>query len=248
MSGSQPSSSSAQLDPWERVGDVWENPELNEESQIVDYDSISPEEAGQAFADYLIFLKHTHVLSAVQASLLAFWSSKAGACGFASNLAYPPEQQSGKYSRHWDSALGVERNKYYKLVVPQNARMCAERVLETIHTNTVPDAFQQICDEYQDLKTSLDSAMGAGLIPPNYASHPVVVGSSEGEVVLPLELYVDGLGITRRDGCVAFFCIRLCRRTRENSWCYCARKIYVNVGAGGGVQCLLYSGFCTGGL
>ena len=55
MSGSQPSSSSAQLDPWERVGDVWENPELNEESQIVDYDSISPEEAGQAFAEYLIF-------------------------------------------------------------------------------------------------------------------------------------------------------------------------------------------------
>eukprot|EP00969_Alexandrium_andersonii_P127422 5631904-Alexandrium_andersonii.AAC.1 len=56
----------------------------------------------------LIDLKQSGSLSARQTCVLAFWASKAGACGQVGKLAFPPDKEhTGGYSRHFDSIAGT---------------------------------------------------------------------------------------------------------------------------------------------
>lgn len=200
-------SSRAGLDPWERPGDVWEDlntPEFEDPDAPVDYSSMGQTECGQCLADYILYLKATNTLTATQACILAFWAKGAGAVGCVEQFALQPERHSHRYSRHLDNILGVKKSKFYPLRLAQNARMSASRILETIYTNTVQDVFQKIVDSFSDLRKALKDAIAANKVPPCYHANPIVTGRADAEVVLPLIIYVDGIAITRRDGCIAY--------------------------------------------
>ena len=84
-----------------------------------DISALSQEECGKELAEFLMFLKGSGTLSAKQASLLAYWSDRAGACGVG-HLAYPPNRQTGKYSQHWDAALQTQptHDLFYMVSAP----------------------------------------------------------------------------------------------------------------------------------
>ena len=194
---------SSSRDPWE--GDVWEDVGDEEGLGEFNYDHVNPADAGKELADYLIFLKTSHKLSAVSCSILAYWASKAGACGFVNELAMAPGKESHRYSRHLDAKLGLmDKSKYYPLSLPLNARMSASRVVENVWSQPLQDAFQKMIDAMDDVRTTLADGVAAGFVPPSYHTHPVVANAGINEIVLPLMLYVDGVPITRRDGCVGF--------------------------------------------
>ena len=65
-------------DPWE--GDSWEAVGDEDGLGEFNYDNVSPEDAGKALADYLIYLKSCHKLSAVLCSILAFGASRVRLC------------------------------------------------------------------------------------------------------------------------------------------------------------------------
>ena len=193
--------SGSNLDPWEQ--DPWEILDIPDEQ--FSYDDVTPEYAGHQLGDYLLWLKHTHVLSAVHVSILSFWAYKAGACGLVKDIGLAPENQSQHYSRKVDRAMGLmKKSSWYPVMIPQNARMNANRVVERVWTQPLQDAFQKIVDVLDDARNDLACAIEQGRVPPSYHTHPVVVNAEEGEIVVPLMLYVDGVPITRRDGAVGF--------------------------------------------
>ena len=198
-------SSSAGPDPWE-VRDAWEDVDATYDDDEYDYANVDATYAGQQLADYLLFLKHSHEISAVACCLLSFWSSKAGACGMVNDLALPPGKEAHRYNRHLDKVIGaMKKSSYYKLEkMPLSLRATATRVLDPVWAQPIQDAFEKMVAAYEDVKQSLDDGIAAGYVPPSYFSHTVVQTANDDEVVLPLYLYVDGLPITRRDGCVGF--------------------------------------------
>ena len=116
-----------------------------------------------------------------------------------------PGKESHRYSRHLDAKLGLmDKSKYYPLSIPLNARMSASRVVENVWSQPLQDAFQKMIDAMDDVRTTLADGVAAGFFPPSYHTHPVVANAGINEIVLPLMLYVDGVPITRRDGCVGF--------------------------------------------
>ena len=132
--------SGSNLDPWEQ--DPWEILDIPDEQ--FSYDDVTPEYAGHQLGDYLLWLKHTHVLSAVHVSILSFWAHKAGACGLVKDIGLAPESQSQHYSRKVDRAMGLmKKSSWYPVMIPQNARMNANRVIERVWTQPLQDAFQK---------------------------------------------------------------------------------------------------------
>ena len=199
---------SSSLDPWENLDDQWTEPrrevDLEREDTSFDYENVTPEMAGQRLADYIIYLKSNHTLTAVQTCILSYWAHRAGSCGLVSKLAFAPNKHSSHYSRHYDFVVGFDRSKYYDLDLPQSLRMSATRALEPVSTLPVQDAFQKLVANYRDARESLNEGLLAGHVPPSYNQHPVTLAASADEIVLPLVLYVDGVNITRRDGCVGY--------------------------------------------
>ncbi len=109
---------------WEER-DVWEEQSPPESDAEFDYESVTPEEAGEELASMLIGLKHSGVLSAKQVCLLSFWASKAGACGQVAELKFRPDDPStGHYSRHFDLAAGtrLDDDMFYEVLMPSHRR------------------------------------------------------------------------------------------------------------------------------
>ena len=99
-------------------------------SDEFDYDRVGPQEAGRELGDFIIELKQRGTLSAKQACVLAFWAHKAGAIGIVAKLAYSPDKQSGRFSRHFDAVVGCGPSAldFYTLQTPGHSRHRANRV------------------------------------------------------------------------------------------------------------------------
>ena len=169
-------------------------------------DVMTPEIASQELSDYLIFLKHSHVLSAQQRCLTAHWIAQIHPeRGFLSRLAYPPGRQTGKYSAHLDTVLEKPRydERYYDLMLPQHRRSDATRVNESISVVPIHEALVREFEE--NIHASIEHLDRLEELPASYHTHPVVLEAPYDTVVHALVLFVDGLPFTRHDGCISFF-------------------------------------------
>jgi len=204
--------------PWEAREADWEHRVDNGgpagEDLEFDYDAISQEDAGIQLADFLIQLKRKGVLSAQNATILAFWAAKAGAVGFVNQLGTKPGRQSGKYSKHFDDAVGVDLSDtlHYDLPMPLFTRHDASRT--QTHVQVLP-AHEALADEAPELRVALRAARVADELPPVYYDHPVVRDAGPDVEVHPLAIYLDGVKFAPHDSVIGIFMYSILTGTRH---------------------------------
>ena len=103
----------------------WDN---IDDSKGIDYTNIPPLEAGVEFVEFIISMKLANVISARQACVLSFFASKAGAVGPCSDLAMPPNKQSGKYHKRFDKVVGTKPSDANHYSLPLAIRLRHEGV------------------------------------------------------------------------------------------------------------------------
>jgi len=111
-----------------------------------EYANISEEEAAEEFLALLIDLKLKGTLPATLICVLAFWASKAkDKIVLCAKLAQRPGQQSGKYSRHFDSVVpaNIVNADMYELTVSCSTRYDATRKDCVIQTIPPMEAFDR---------------------------------------------------------------------------------------------------------
>ena len=212
------------LYPWE-VDTPWDEPPDadriagtdSSEDEAVDWGRISQEDAGEEFACLLIALKQEGVLSAKQACLLAFFASKAGAVGRASDIGFKPDSASGHYSRHFDTVFPTaERIDFYGLPTPWYTR--ADTTRKMLELPVVPP-HECLTWEIQmggsSLRDQLRKCVANKTLPPCYFSHPVVVSAPADVDVYPVAIYCDGVKITRHESVLCFFYYNMVSETRH---------------------------------
>ena len=165
---------------------------------------MSREECGDTLHNYLVELKEGGKLSAKQACLLAYWASKAGACGAAAELAFAPGKRTvGHYSRHWDSTqLTREEDEHWlKVQAPTSQKSDFARVVTDIPVCAPHTAMaEEVALHAEELRRTVREAQKYGLLGTAYGEHPVVTSA-----VLPLALYCDSVPFTRSDSAIGFF-------------------------------------------
>jgi hypothetical protein len=118
-----------------------------------DYDSVTAEQAGGHFSEFLMSLLFSHTISAKQCCVLAWWAQHAGAIGPAGEFAMAPNASStGHYQRKIDHVLRLKEREHvlYELQVPGHAKYNASREVSTIH---VIPPHELIIDEVEKNRT-----------------------------------------------------------------------------------------------
>ena len=137
--------------------------------------------------------------------------------GPASRVACPPpNRQSGKYSSHWDEAIGGRPTDdvFRDVTVPTFHRFDA--TLCEVELPTIP-VHAALVDEWrsQDLRPALSESIASGSLGRVYAEHPVVQSARPDECVWPYAIYVDGFSYRRHDGIIAYYVHPLPTNTRH---------------------------------
>ena len=173
-------------------------------------ENITQDEAGDELFLFLVELKIQGKLSAHQCCLLAWFADKAGAKGVA-KLGYPPNRQSGKYSRHFDSVAGSMDGigELYPMTLPVKSRTDASRISAEIPVLPPHEAIFKEVSECQDADTLLRAALKNCELPPAYYENPIVVSAAPGELVHPLCVYLDGVAFSRTDNILGLWCYHL---------------------------------------
>ena len=101
--------------PWEDDGDDDDlrhfDDSSSDEDEGIDWNKVSPEEAGDELAEQLLAMLNRGQLSARGVCTLSFLATKAGAQGPVQKLAFSPAAASGHFQRHLDSVLGYQSEK-----------------------------------------------------------------------------------------------------------------------------------------
>lgn len=191
-----------------------------------DPESCSPETAQEEFRNFVVSLKTRGCISAKAACTLCFWAMKSGAGGCIRELAYPPvNKQSGKYSLHFDKIVYGQRPtdlNYYRVRAPGHRRADDRRVYDLIPVmlphEIIAEEFNtdgpRITEKMQDLISKKE-------LPPVYMNHLVVKNCGQGEVVLPLTFYLDGVQTSREDNTLGMWMQNICTGRR---WLLCALR------------------------
>ena len=228
--------------PWE-VFPAWERPAAAAADDLadeVDLSGLTQDECADVFGDYIVQLKSDNVLSAKQASILAYWAHRAGVGGIVAKLAFEPSEgkPTGHYSRHWDSATAsrAEDEHYLTIDVPLSRRADCSRTLAKI---PVSPPFLGIAEEVSttpDMGEQLKRAISKGILPASYVRHPVVTSNEHQEPVYPLALYCDGVAFSRTDSVLGFFtyCIitgvrHLVCTLRKSELCKCGCRGWCSI-------------------
>ena len=194
----------------------------SDDEQIIDYESVSPEEASDCLVELITSMKYKGArMTANYACILAFWASKAGAVGHTlKKLGHHPGTHN--YSRHFDSAMKSnqesKRERHYMLRMPMFRKIdgivsCLEHPTAPMHEALIYEV-NQLPDMQERLMRALPN------LPPAYHSHPVVASAPAGVPVYPLALYLDGIPVTRHDGSLTIRLINLVTKVRH---------MYVNI-------------------
>ena len=100
---------------WEGWRSSWENaddlhdPSFFAEPAEIDYKNPGADLAADELLSCLVSLKENGILSAKHVCTLAYWASHAGAKGeHIDKLGLRPDQNSGRYSSHYDKWAGVD--------------------------------------------------------------------------------------------------------------------------------------------
>lgn len=155
-------------------------------------------------------LKLRGVLSAKQVCLLAFWADRAGACGVG-HLGLGPNKQSGKYSRHFDEALGSSESAedLYRVTLSKRSKVGSTRWLGEVPVRPPHEALlPELSDPSGPATAALKDALASGVLPRAYIENPIVRAAPKGCLVHPVCFYLDGVAFTRTDSILGL-------------WCYC---------------------------
>ena len=213
---------------------------------VCGYDDVSPECAGAHLYDLIVNMKHAGKLTASAACIISFWAVRAGACGPTEALARRPGLGSGKYSAHFDKVVAggtPADNDWYEVAAPMHDRAEDSRVVRRLPLRLPHESLVEHFEvRGPELIENLRDALANDKLPPNYASSPVVQGAPIGTHVLPICLYIDGVGFSREDTATGLWmsCLLTGRR-----WLLCAIRKSTLCSCGCHGWCTYYVVFAT---
>ena len=170
--------------------------------------------AQTSMADRLILLKMTGKLSAKDVCELCYWAKEAGLpAGPVTALASTPgTDQTGHYNRHFNTCLGIGKQLEggYNLTLPVAALETGEQDSRALPCLPAHELLQAEMDETPELLELLETAKkSGGSWSRQYTAHPVVQGAPEGEAVMPIGLFCDGVPFQKRDSALVFYVVNL---------------------------------------
>ena len=141
------------------------------------------------------------MLSAKQTCVLAWWAAKAGAVGESSKIGLRPDQQSGKYSRHFDiwSGAGTDSLDLYQLPLGRRLRFEAARTYTPLPIRVPHEALGEELLQCGDAQAELEIATRTKDLPKRYFEHQAVTSAPAGTLVHPFCIYIDAMPFTRSD-------------------------------------------------
>ena len=179
--------------------------------------AVSVEEAQQQLADYLVDMKMSaRRMTAKDVCILMWWAKIAGLRGLPSEFAFDPGAQSGKFSRHFNSVLGLDKDVEgsYALRVPRRHATDESASLD-LPCLCLQEFLAAEIDESPDLESRLEETVRGGEWSAEYYNHPVVTSAAPGEVVWPLGIYCDKVPFVNRDSALVFYVYNLVSRVRH---------------------------------
>jgi hypothetical protein len=223
---------------WEEDLHAWEDDEVrwDEESDAEDPELSSKELAGIRLGEMLVSLCLTTTLSCKLVCVLAFWASRAGACGPCELIAMAPsDRKTNHYRDKFDRALNLRsREKWlYDLDMPGLHKFEASRKLTTV---PVMAAHELINDEYTKNSTVIAKKVHephAVWRTPAYCRHE----RDSAKILLPLALYLDGVVFQKRDSVLGFWLYNIATEARQ-LFCVLKKSFLCKCGCRG--WCTLY--------
>ncbi len=211
----------AQVYPWEvepTPSCPWENQFRLDSDSDGENDEPTAAEAEEQLASFLMDLHLRKILSAKNTCILAWWAMNAGlSAGPISAMAMKPDASSGHYQRKLDKLMvfGKQlRTEAYLLKVPSYNKFDVSRC-ETIIPVLLPH--EQIRKEIANndsIAGELQSLVVGRSLPDDYYNHPVVKGEPLA-TVYPVDLYLDGVPTTKKDGLIAFHVVNVITGARH---------------------------------
>ena len=186
----------------------------------------------------LVDLKLLNVLSARQTCVLAFWASRAGATGFAADLALRPDQQSGSYCRHFDKVVGCSPHdhEFYNVKLGRRLRHESSRRFDDVPTLPPHELLAAEVAASSSVLDAFAQARRDGVLPSVYTQHQLVVEAPDDEPCVPIAMYLDGVSFSRLDSALGVF-VNCLLRARDISTQWSGRLSVAPVVAGEGARC-----------
>ena len=119
--------------------------------------------------------------------------------------------KSGHYERHCKRKLGPfmdEAGTGYSFGMPGRDKHSAGRVEHRIHASAVHEELDADLLNDPSIKMRLEEAIADQQFPPAYSDHPVVKENPD-ELVLPVNLFIDGVPYSHTDGVIGFWLINV---------------------------------------
>ena len=201
---------------WAGIGSQTGFQEEGDEVEF-DYSAIPAATAEEELISMIVELKLKGTLSAKEACTLCFWASRAGAGGEAGKLGLRPDCQSGRYSAHFDSWIGVSTKggDLYEMKVGLQKKHSCSRTFEPFPVRLAHEGLLEERMEDDSMDLQLEEAISNGEMPPKYFHHPLVRTAPAGVRVRPYVLYLDGIQYARRDSVLGIFCYWLFSKKRH---------------------------------
>ena len=197
---------------WEGEGpdDVWHDWDDIIAGEDRDWEAITAHDAGEELFNIVLSLKMQGKVSAKSACLLAFFCTKAGACGDIKRLSRPPDKKSGSYSEQFDNVVGfgLDSQNWYKVPIGQKQKYDSSRTFEEIEIVPIHDA---LVEEYHDYADELESDIDIALANGDLQQVFLDMFSKANEVNAvpvkyhPVNIYIDGVAYTRQDSVIGFW-------------------------------------------
>lgn len=214
--------------PWDKPSgrSSWDRPaedapaSADEEDEDPENPS-TPEAATDALSDMLIDMVLKRSLSAKQACNIAWYAMKAGLGGSIAEMALKPSSSSGHFQRKLDAVMGHQQaiqQTLYELDIPSYNRHQVEREVRRIPVLPPHEAIVREVAETPELRAKLADVVSHRAFPDDYYNHPVVRSAPPG-TVFPLQLFVDGVPTTKRDGLIGFHLVNIVSGARHISVC-----------------------------
>ena len=224
---------------WSRIGERAADGDAIE-PEVFDYNTVSPDVAGEELVEMLCYLKITGVLSAKMACVLAWWAAKAGATGEVAKLGVRPDKtQTGAYSKHFDtwSGSGPKSMATYPVSLGRKLRFEASRRWDQLPMRLPHQALQEELNvDGEDLNEALQEATRTSELPVHYIQHPAVRAAGPG-LIHPATLYLDGVPYSRRDTVLGVWVQlmysqkrHLCFSIRKSELCGCGCRGQCSLG------------------
>ena len=153
-------------------------------------------------------------LTAKQGMILLYWCARAGV-EEAKKFMVSPDAPSGHFSRKFKKAIGHtnQRKDLYIKDCPGYDNVALARIVAPVPLLPAHEQVAANIEEDVGMRTNLADKLRTRSLPLAYYTHPVVVAHPD-EAVVPLAIFIDGLGYSLVDSVIAFWVLNLISGTR----------------------------------